>query len=383
MGYTFKATISVLFCIAWIGCGGAPAKPALMANMASKEVSVTELRAADYEFASRFGQLVAKCALDIIEESQDWEIQERALIWRMYAVAQARAAAFNQDPFAGLLELWALAGQQRALFTEGEGKDAFGDHQACVTATAIQLEQEAEELATKVMPEQNVDRLKRRVAEWVAAHPIEGRLFVRPTARADLAALVHVEGQGGLKAVASMEETFRDLNDRLSILSVQMPLEARWQAEYLIQSLFEERLSGPTDTLVESMNAITAFLGEFDASLGNQTTRLLDAFTLEREAVFVAIEEERKQILDALEDERVEVLDSVNTGVDQALDRFDETGRSLIDHFFGRLIGVLVAIGIFIFIIVAVLIGALRSRAPAPAPVPTPARPGAPKSDDN
>ncbi|MCZ6805946.1 MAG: hypothetical protein O7F08_03270 [Deltaproteobacteria bacterium] len=350
-----------------------------MADMASEDVSVTELRAADYEFASRFGQLVSKCALDIIEESQDWEIQKRALIWRMYTAPQARAAAFNQDPFAGLLELWALAGQQRALFTEGEGKDAFGDHQACVTATAIQLEQEAEELAAKVMPEQNVDRVKQRVAEWVAAHPIEGRLFVRPTARADLAALVHVEGQGGLKAVASMEETLRDLNDRLSILSVQMPFEARWQAEYLIHSLFEERLTEPTDTLVESMNAITAFLGEFETALGNQTTRLLDAFSLEREAAFVAIEEERKQILEALEGERVAVLDSVDAQVDEALSRFELTGRGLIDHFFGRLIGILVAIGIFIFIIVAVLIGALRSRTPAPAPPP----PRIPESDEN
>ena len=383
MRYTFKATISTLLATVWIGCGGVPDKPALMANMASEDVSVTELRAADYEFASRFTQLVAKCAMDIVEETQDREIQERALIWRMYASPQARAAAFNQDPFAGLLELWALAGQQRAFFTEGDGKDAFGAHQACVNDTAIQLDQEAEELAARVMPEQNFNRLKQRVTEWVAAHPIEGRLFVRPTAQADLASFVHAEGPGGLKAVASMEETFRDLNDRIAILSVQMPLEARWQAEYLIHSLFEERLSGPTETLVESMNDISAFLGEFKNTFGNQTTRLLEAFTLEREAVFIAIEEERKQILEALEGERVEVLDSVNTGVDEALGRFEETGRGLIDHFFERLIGGLVAMGIFIFIIVAVLIGALRNRAPAPAPVPTPAGPAAPKSDDN
>ena len=233
------------------------------------------------------------------------------------------------------------------------------------------------------MPNENVDFLKQRVAEWVAAHPIEGRLFVRPTAQADLASLVHAEGPGGLQAVGSIDETFRDLNDRITILSVQMPLEARWQAEYLIHSLFEERLNEPMETLIESMNDISAFLAEFDVSLGTQTTRLLDAFTLEREAAFASIEEERKQILEALEGKRIEVVDSVNAEVGEALSRFEETGRGLIDHFFERLIGVLVAIGIFIFIIVAVLIGALRSRAPAPAPVPSPALSGAPKNDDN
>jgi len=363
---SLKATVAALLAFVWIGCGGAPQKPTLMADMASEEISVTELRAADYEFASRFSQLVSKCAMDIVDESDDREIRERALIWRMYASPQARSAAFNQDPFAGLLELWALAGQQRVFFTEGEGKDAFGDHQACVTETSKQLEQEAEQLAAGVMPDENFERLKQQVAEWVVAHPIEGRLYVRPTAQADLAALVHATGQTGLKAVGSMEETFRDLNDRLAILSVQMPLEVRWQAEYLVHSLFEERLSEPTDTLIESMNDISAFLEEFETALGNQTTRLLDAFTLEREAAFAAIEEERKKILEAVDGERVAVLDSVNAEVDEALTRVEATGRDLIDHFFERLIGVLVAIGIFLFIMVAVLIGALRSRAPAP-----------------
>jgi len=374
-----NATIATLLAFVWIGCGGAPQKPTLMAEMANEGISVTELRAADYEFASRFSQLVAKCAMSIVDQTQDHETKERALIWRMYASPQARSAAFNQDPFAGLIELWALAGQQRAFFTEGDGKDAFGDLQACVTETSNQLEQEAEQLAAKIMPDENFERLKPRVAEWVAAHPIEGRLFVRPTAQADLAALVHSTGQTGLKAMGSMEETFRDLNDRIAILSVQMPLEARWQAEYLIHSLFEERLSEPTDTLVESMNDISAFLEDFEAALGNQTTRLLDAFTLEREAAFAAIEEERKLILEAVNGERVAVVDSFNAEVDEALTRVEATGRDLIDHFFQRLIGVLVAIGIFIFIMVAVLIGALRTRAPAP----TPSSSEAPKTDEN
>ena len=116
------------------------------------------------------------------------------------------------------------------------------------------------------------------------------------------------------------------------------------------------------------MNDVSAFLEDFETTLGHQTTRLLDGIAVERLAVFAAIEDERAQILDALEGGQAAVLDSVDAEVDRALGRVEETGRSLIDHFFERLIGILVAIGIFIFILVAVLIGALRTGARTPAP---------------
>ncbi len=345
-----------------------------MANVAKDKISVTELRSIDYEFATRFSQLVSQCAAEIVNATDDGDVQNNALLWRADASPQARTAAFNQDPLAGLIELWALAGQQRAYFVSGDGADLFGDHQACAVETATRLEQDAEELARGVISDKNFERVDQAVAEWVEAHPIEGRLYVRSTAQADLAALVPTEAQGGLKAVGSIEETFRDLNDRIAILSVQVPVEARWQAEYLIHSLFEERLTEPTDALISSMNDVSAFLEDFETTLGHQTTRLLDGITVERLAVFAAIEDERAQILDALEGGQAAVLDSVDAEVDRALGRVEETGRSLIDHFFERLIGILVAIGIFIFILVAVLIGALRtgSRTPAPPTSDTP-----------
>ncbi len=359
--HAFAVLLTTSLCGFLVGCATTPDKPALMASVASEDISVIELRATDYEFASRFGQLVAKCCAEITEATDDGEIRERALLWRAYASPQARAAAFNQDPLAGLIELWALAAQQRAYFTEGDGKDAFGDQQACAFETTAQLEREAETLAAGVIPEENFENVKQRVAAWAAAHPIEGRLYVRPTAQADLAALVQANTQGGLKAVGSMEETLRDLNYRIAILSVQVPVEARWQAEYLVNALFEERLGEPTDKVVETMDDISAFLDDFEPVLGNQVTRLLDAITSEREAAFAAIDQKTAQVLGALEGERVAVLDSVDEEVDKAVGRVEATGRSLIDHFFERLIGVLVAIGIFILIMVAVLIGALRT----------------------
>jgi hypothetical protein len=76
-----------------LGCGGAPAKPPLMANMVREDVSVEQLRAIDYEYASRFGQIVAACVLEIVDQSDDLRVLDRAYRWRMWAAAEARAAA--------------------------------------------------------------------------------------------------------------------------------------------------------------------------------------------------------------------------------------------------------------------------------------------------
>ena len=260
-----------------------------MASFAKEDISVTELRAISYEYASRFGQVVAKCAEEILLTTEDTDERRRALLWRMYAPPQARAAAFNEDPLAGLLELWTLAGQQKQYFLRGDGA-AFGEGYPCVDGTAIQLDEEARDLAFAVLGPKVGARMRERVDDWVAANPIEGEFYVRPTAQANLAAFVG-DVPGGLASVGGMEETLRDLNNRIAILSVQLPTEARYQAEFLIDALFEEHIAGPSESVVRAMKGIAAFLRDFEDTLEHQTTRLLQGFAEEREAAFGSIDE--------------------------------------------------------------------------------------------
>ena len=209
-----------------------------MANMAKEDLTVRQLRAINYEYASRFAQLVSASVSDIVSRTDDLQVRDRAMRWRMWAMPQARSAAFDQDPFAGLIELWVLARQQHQFFTDANGKDWFGEQQPIAHQTTRHLVEEAEELLGAVMSPNEHARMREAAVRWVENHPIEGELYVRPTARADLAALVPTARQGGLQAVGSMEETLRDLSDRVAILSVQTPVEFRWQAEYLVDALF-------------------------------------------------------------------------------------------------------------------------------------------------
>ncbi|MEM7137642.1 MAG: hypothetical protein AAF500_13735 [Myxococcota bacterium] len=358
----FQLPLLAVVLLALVACGGGPQRPGLMDTFVRRDVSVTQLRATDYEFASRFGQLVTKCANEILEQDIDEETLRRALMWRLYAAPQARTAAFNQDPLAGLIELWALAGQQAEYFTQGDGHMFFGEPYPCVERTALQLYAEAEAITENVLEPREFASMKARVDRWVDEHPIEGALFVRPTAQAGLAALVGRDIEGGLKAVGSMEETLRDLNDRIAILSVQLPTEARWQADYLVRELFAEHVAGSAKSVVDTLRPISLLPERIQSTISEQTTRLLAGITREREAVFAAFEVERDLFVEALDRERVSLFESVDTEIDETLEQLEEVGLGLIDHFFERLIGVLIAMGIFVFILVAIVVGALSRR---------------------
>lgn len=333
-----------------------------MANMARGDLTVSQLRAMDYEYASHFAQFVAASVLDMVEASESARVIDHAYHWRMWAAAQARAASFDQDPFAGMLELWVLAAQQHFHFTEGQGKDAFGEQQAIAIQTSKKLEDDIRELASAATTEKTFGQLTAVIEDWVDVNPIQGRLFVRPTARADLASLVPEEKQGGLKAVGSIEETFRDLNDRITILTVQMPTEARWQAEYLAQALFEERFNEPAETMVDAVNEITGFMGEFEGILAAQTSALLAGIGAERTAIFDAVEAERQEILGTIDEETDAVLNAVDQRLVSATTELDNVGKGLIDHFFMRLIEVLAVMGVVTFLTVLLVLAVLRKR---------------------
>jgi len=341
-----------------------------MASFAKEDITVSQLRAVDYELALRIGQLVAKCADEVLDDTEDPLVRQKALVWRMYAAPQARTAAFNQDPLAGLIALWALSGQQKQYFSEGEGHGPMVERHACVAETSNRLYDDVTSEAVGVMGDERAHRMKARVDEWVEAHPIEGELHVRPTAQADLAALVGGDLQGGLKAVGTIDETFRDLNDRVAMLSSQLPTEARWQVDYLVAGLFEEYVAKPSEEVVESMSELVTIFVDFEDLLTEQTSRLLAGFERERKAIAKAIDEERVLVFESIGKERVAFLDSIEEQIDQALDRFEETGQGLIDHFFERLIGVFIGIALFLSLLVVVLVVALRPRTRAPGARP-------------
>lgn len=359
---TPSISIPIALFVCLVGCTSTPNKPPLMATLAQQDVSVSRLRAMDYEYAARFGEMVAATAMDIAAHTENPAIRDMAYQWRMWGRPQARSAAFDEDPLAGLLELWALAGQQLQYFTDGAGTRAFGDQQDRAIEAAAQLEHKVRDLAASVMPRDRFETLSEKVEAWVAKHPMEGRFYVRPTARADLAALVSEESKTGFQAVGSIDETFRDLNARLTIVSAELPEEARWQAEYLVNALFEDRVEPSAHAVVSALEDIDGYFGEFEGTLSSQTGALLDGLARERMALSDAVEQERAAILDGLGRQGTSAIAALDERLVATTARLEETGRSLIDHFFVRLTEVLLGAGAFVLATVALILWVVRRR---------------------
>lgn len=143
--------VGALLIVSVFGCTSVPPKPSLMANMVRDDVTVNQLRAINYNFAARFSQLVTMCVTNIVAENEDPDVRNRAYQWRMWAAPEARAAAFDQDPFVGLIELWILAAQQHQYFTEGDGASYFGEQQGYAVETTTDLKHEAEIIISKIV----------------------------------------------------------------------------------------------------------------------------------------------------------------------------------------------------------------------------------------
>jgi len=332
-----------------------------MANMAKREITVSQLRAIDYEYAARFGAAVAASATDIVDATEDAAIVEHALRWRMWALPQARAASFDQDPLTALIELWILAGQQHQFFSVGNGSTWFGDQQERATATTRQLRDKVEGLMAETMSASAYAAIKENKRDWVETHPIEGQLVARPTARADLASLVPPKQMSTFRAVVSLQEVVGDMNDRITILTAQAPVEARWQAEYLVTALLKDDVREGVDTLVGSLRTMTEFIEAFEETASTQTEAIFKSIQDERVMIFESVEKERAEILGALEAERASILSAVDSQlstvtaevdrvgrglINQATGELDTVGRGLIDYFFLRLLEVLALVGI-------------------------------------
>lgn len=324
-----------LVLVALVGCGGAPATPALMAQSGDVSVTVSQLRSQDYDFSAHFAAQVTACANQIIAATKDDTIRSRALRWKMNAVPAARGAAFHHDPLVALYDLWSLTLQQRNYFTEGDGATMFADHQQCAVSTSYQLVNDAIGLARKVTTSGDVSETQNRLEDWARLNPIDG-LFVRRSAASDMSALAPQAPHKGLQAVESLEETSRDLTDRITILSGDLPREARWQAEYLINALFEERLETSAHEIVSTFGRLNTLLDQIEPLINDPRDGLIGAIERERTAIVEAVSYAGESLQQGVESERLAFRTSMHEEVDWAIGKLDATARGLIDYLFLR-----------------------------------------------
>ena len=332
----------------------------------------------DEQFRTPFSGLVEETADRIIAQSDDPDIQQNARLWKIQAIPACQKAIFFFDPLIALTDTWTFCIQMHLYFTEGAGKDLFGEWQSLADETSERLEADMEELARQIKISGDVQMLKEKLYEWASDHPIEKQFSVRESVRSEFVAMIEDMNIEIAYAVGNVAVTLHDIREELFVHFDHLPKQLRWQVDYL---LGEAARGGSLEKSVENFSRITesvdravAVLEEAPATLDLARALTLEDIDRQRIESIEELRDERIALVEELRNERIAVfeeLDRMKNETVRQLDSvmmraLDESSKRLdksIDHIFWRalqLVAILVAVAAVFF---AILIrrGALRT----------------------
>ncbi len=360
------ATAAVLATVGLCGCGGVQKQTPFM--KASPEVVSTaqELRFRTFALTDELTDAIETGADRIITEADDPQVRRHALLWQANGIPAVHEASFQTDPLASMIDVWALTVQMADFFEQGAGRDLFGPWQPIAIETSRDMLRRCRDVAAASATAQGVQNGEEIVTRWAEAHPIENLLFVRSTAVEAWAEALAQGGQSGLGAVSDINEQVAELMNRITVYMSLIPRETRWQAELLLEQVREDSATqaflGDVASVDQSVQEIETYIADIrrifvgiDALITEQRLAamrevhaelmaVLDRITEERKAVMAGIEQERTAVMDAIDAERVAVMEETDALSQARLQEAMDGARAMIDHFFLRLVQLLLAI---------------------------------------
>ena len=287
------------------GCKTATESSPMMKQLKVRNVTSQELRIRVNELSSHFAHIVEASADEIMSRTTDPAIQRAALVWKIYAISECQSAATSADPLMAFIDMWTFILQMTDYFETGGEKDTFGELQPIAVNTSRSLEaQIIKVFKEKALPEV-FDKTKSFVDDWVKEHPIKSQFYTHDSTLPLLADIYRTGKKGTMATMGSVDQGIRDISERISFLSDNLPRQARWQAEYLMATT----VSG--QKLEETLNNVNALVKSVDrvARVIEQGPELIDK---ERTAVFAGIQEERNAVLKSISEQRTETIQELN-----------------------------------------------------------------------
>ena len=368
-------SFTLIIAISMVSCAKSRVRTPTM-EQRGIELTTADLKVRIYDFRSSFASVVESSANEIIENDEDIQIHESALRWKVNAIPAVQKAVFQADPIAAFGDAWGLTVEMLLFFEEGAGKDLFGDSQSFAVDASRFLESEMYQLVTSLVGSERAKARRADMYSWAREHPQQSLSFRRQSGMTGAAILTAKGlGGGGLSSVGQIDETVRDLSDRLTIYIEQIPKEIRWNSRLLALELNRDIIA-PLKTNVESIDTslakIQALLDstpdligserelvrrDFDGKL-DETMKAVDA---QRIATVEVLQEERmillqelSQLLDAslatLDQERVQLVSDLEAITARSIEQGAQESRVLVDHLFWRVLQiVLIAVVLFTF----------------------------------
>jgi len=342
------------------------------------ETSAAELSAKNQSLLGLYSAEIENAADKIILASPSASTRRQALLWKAEAIPVLQRSLLNTDPLAAAIDAWVFIFQMRDYMNQPEVKQGFGEYHPVVVETLDRMEAQMERLVQAAAPSADLAAGRKRVDTWAKEHPIEAGISSRKSADAMLISMTEKSDLGTRASIKALGESIGDLTARLDSYNAYLPKQARWQAELLLSDMAHDpqvaaamsslavvssaldKSSAKMDELPEMMAQMRkAVLTDVEgqrlagqAFLRQERLETLDALNQERietmagidherQAATVDVRQERQIVLDTLQNERVIVMNELHAAGEKALQDFDSRSRSLIDHFFVRVLEIL------------------------------------------
>jgi hypothetical protein len=319
-----RSAAVVLLLAAAVACAPnvRPASPTV-STAAGVTTPADRLRIESIEIGRRFAARVERVSEAIQDSTRDPAIWRHAQLWKINATQAAQDAVFRFEPLVSILDLYALAVQQRTFFTTPPGDTLFGPYQSMVVTSVEGIRDDLKRYLGTVLPPGREGRMIDTVDAWAARFPITTEQFSRYSIEGSAARLISADETSIFSAVGSVEQTVRTLDGRVAMIQGSLPKQARWQAELLVRELVP---ASDRDSLIRGLSRATVAIDRLSLTAGE----LPGLVTGEREAVLEAVSRERELVVDAITAEREAVLLALREGGAAALVAVDSQRRAFL-----------------------------------------------------
>jgi hypothetical protein len=338
-------------------------------------VSATELSYRNQSLLAVYSSQIEVAADQIIEASTSALTRRQALLWKSEAIPVLQRSLLNTDPVAAVIDTWAFIFQMNAYMEQPAVRNGLSPFEQVPHEAVREMEFEMEELVRTAAPSADIEDIQRRVRIWANEHPIQTGLSGRKSPDSDLIRGTYQDDLGALSSLTALQEGLGDITARLDSYNAYLPKQARWQAELLANDFNRDPAIGMAASNLtilakaaqqgasnldripqmaararrlaiadvdQQRLAVQAFLtGERERIADEMTQQRIDAVADlrgERLAATADLRAERQIVLDAVHTEEVGAMSDLREFSQQTLNDFDRRSRHLADHFFWRIL---------------------------------------------
>lgn len=143
-------------------------------SITPERITKEELRDKLDAYQDNFEATVRRACDLLVDADHSRRFKRLTLIWQMRVLPMSRDAVDQDNPIAGLIDMWVLATRLRLYLTEGDGKELFNPHQEIAIDAARTTESEIADIGALILAGEKLDATRERISAVAGEHPFRG-----------------------------------------------------------------------------------------------------------------------------------------------------------------------------------------------------------------